>query len=424
MSRSTPSEQPEPVRPEPEPTQREPTPDEPAPSATPVDRVTQADPGLPGSQSAPPSPSAGHRDRYVDLLRASSLLVVVLWHWAFTILVWGPDGPEATSPLGFTSGLWIATWLFQVLPVFFYIGGYVHRVSWQRAQARGTGLAAFVGARLRQLAVPGAALLLTWVVLGGVLVAVFDLRWMGRVVLLVISPLWFLAVYLVLIALLPFSLWLHRRFDLLALVWMGGGAMVVDVLRFRYDLEALSWVNMLLVWGLAHQAGFFYQRLARAGRRFGSLVLWAGLFALVGLVSSGLYPGSMVGVPGDRLSNMAPPTFVLVALLVFQVGMVEVLRPRMEARLKRSSWQRFNDVINRFALPLFLFHTTGMALSELLSRLLQGAPVATEAVPDVVWWLERPISVVGPLLCTLPVIALFGRYWMRHRTEKETSPAP
>jgi hypothetical protein len=29
--------------------------------------------------------------------------------------------------------------------------------------------------------------------------------------------------------------------------------------------------------------------------------------------------------------------------------------------------------------------------------------------PDAVWWLSRPLAVIGPLLCTLPVIYLFGR---------------
>ncbi|HWN33902.1 MAG TPA: hypothetical protein VNP03_14225, partial [Pseudonocardia sp.] len=44
----------------------------------------------------PPEPSAARapvqlaRDGYVDFLRAFSILVVVLWHWAFTILQWTP----------------------------------------------------------------------------------------------------------------------------------------------------------------------------------------------------------------------------------------------------------------------------------------------------------------------------------------------
>ncbi|HRE00934.1 MAG TPA: hypothetical protein PLV68_06515, partial [Ilumatobacteraceae bacterium] len=41
------------------------------------------------------------RDPYVDFLRAFSLLVVVAWHWVFTIIIWRDDGPHATNPIGF-----------------------------------------------------------------------------------------------------------------------------------------------------------------------------------------------------------------------------------------------------------------------------------------------------------------------------------
>src|SRR5262245_56090930 len=75
------------------------------------------------------------RNSYVDWLRALSLIIVVLWHWAFTILRWDPaTGPHATSPLGFLHGFWLLTWLFQVMPLFFYIGGYVHLRSWERSR--------------------------------------------------------------------------------------------------------------------------------------------------------------------------------------------------------------------------------------------------------------------------------------------------
>ena len=83
----------------------------------------------------------------------------------------------------------------------------------------------------------------------------------------------------------------------------------------------------------------------------------------MGLVGSGLYPGSMVGVPGET-SNMAPPTMCIVALLFFQAGIIEIIRPWVQERLIRPGWATTNDVINRFSLPLFLFHSTGMALSK------------------------------------------------------------
>ncbi|WP_052422381.1 acyltransferase family protein [Nonomuraea candida] len=354
------------------------------------------------------SPQPAQRDKYVDWLRALSLIVVVVWHWAFTILEWKPHGPEPTSPLGFTSGLWILTWLLQVLPLFFYVGGHVHLLSWHRAGTRGVGIGAFVWRRIRALALPALFLSGVWVVIGAVVTYTFGVDWMWRVVLLVLSPLWFLGVYLVLIALLPVALWLHRRYDVLALIWLGGAALVVDVVRFRYGIDAAGWLNMIIVWGLAHQAGFFYDRVVRLPRRYDAALLWTGLFALVGLVYSGIYPGSMVGVPGDKWSNMAPPTFVIVALLLFQIGLVEVLRPAMERVLERPRWRRVNEFINRYSLPLFLFHTTGMAISLGLSWWLFGS-LGDKIPPDLKWWLERPIAVIGPLICTTPVIYLFGR---------------
>ena len=354
------------------------------------------------------------RDRYVDFIRAFSLLVVVAWHWVFTIIVWEDDGPHASNPIGFTTGLWLATWLFQVMPLFFYVGGYGHLRSWERAQRRGESIWQLVGRRLQRLAIPALALAGVWIVIGVVLSAVFEFAWIRRTVILVVSPLWFIAVYLMLVLLLPVMLWLHERFDTIVLVALAGGAGAVDILRFRESIGWLGLVSMVLVWGLCHQLGFFYERIVAARRTVDWTLMLGGLFALAGLVGSGLYPGSMVGVPGDR-SNMAPPTLCIVALVIFQAGLAEILRPAAERQLARPRWERVNEVINRFALPLFLFHTTGMALSRAVNYAIAGETnEATE--PTTSWWLYRPLGFVGPLLFTLPVIWLFGRRWIRSPT--------
>ena len=354
------------------------------------------------------------RNRYVDFLRAFSLLVVVAWHWVFTIIIWEEDGPHATNPIGFTTGMWTATWLLQVMPLFFYIGGYVHLRSWHRARERGDHVWTFVWRRLRGLAVPALALLAVWGLLGSILGSIYDLEWMGRAVVLVVSPLWFMAVYLMLVAILPIMLWLHERFDTIVLVFMVGLAGAVDIVRFRHDVEWLGLVNMIAVWGMCHQLGFFYDRLVAASRRTDWTLLWSGLLGLAGLVGTGLYPGSMVGVPGER-SNMAPPTLCIVALVFFQAGLVETLRPSVEHRLDRPRWASVNEVVNRFAMPLFLFHTTGMALSRAVNYAIAG-DISEQTEPTLGWWLWRPLAFVGPLVCTLPVIWLFGRRWIRSPT--------
>ena len=101
---------------------------------------------------------------------------------------------------------------------------------------------------------------------------------------------------------------------------------------------------MVLVWGLAHQAGFFYEKWSTRPRRIDWTLLWAGLFGLVGLVGSGLYPGSMVGRTGRAVLQHGAAHLVIVALLLFQVGVVELLRPgSMEVLLERPRWPRANE---------------------------------------------------------------------------------
>ena len=325
--------------------------------------------------------------------------------------MWEDDGPHATNPIGFTTGLWLVTWLLQVMPLFFYVGGFSHLKAWEKASARGEPIWQFTWRRIKSLAIPGLALLLTWMALGAALQSVYGWEWIGRGVTLVVSPLWFLGVYLMLIALLPIALWVHARADTVVLVVLAGAAGAIDIARFRYDLEWLGLVNMVLVWGLCHQLGFFYERVVNARRSVDWSLLLAGLFGLAGLVGSGLYPGSMVGVPGET-SNIAPPTLSIIALLAFQVGAAELARPRMERWLERPRVRGVVEIVNRFAMPLFLFHGTGMAVGRFLIYFYNGE-IGERTVPDAAWWLQRPLYIGVSLLCTLPVIWIFARYGPR-----------
>ena len=125
----------------------------------------------------------------------------------------------------------------------------------------------------------------------------------------------------------------------------------------------------------------------------------------------------MVGVPGER-SNMAPPTLCIVALVLFQAGVAEVIRPAMERRLVRPGWARFNELINRFSMPLFLFHTTGMALQP--SRHLRDRGRRERGPPSRPpgGGCPAPSPFILPLVFTLPVIYLFGRKWSRAATPR------
>lgn len=206
------------------------------------------------------------RDNFVGFVRAASLVVVV-WHWAFTILQWESDGPHATNPLGFIDGLWIATWVAQVMPLFFFVGGSANIAAFTKRQSSGQTAWTFVSGRLKDLLAPAFILIAVWwLVLIGV-GALVELSWLKNTIVLILSPLWFAFSYAVIVLLFPLFHKLHIRFSYLVLVWLMGLAALVDIARFTHETPYVGWLNMIIVWGLAHQLGFFYEDLKRAPKR-------------------------------------------------------------------------------------------------------------------------------------------------------------
>lgn len=349
-----------------------------------------------------------NRDPFVDTVRALSLFVVVLWHWVFTTIVWKPDGPHASNPIGVTRGLWMATWLLQVMPAFFFAGGYVHKRGWV---AEGGGRR-WVIKRLQRLVAPALSLVVVglaiWLAARQVAPGA---DWVGGGIVLMLSPLWFLIVYAMLVATAPLWFALHERLGELVPVWMVGIAVVVDVLRFRYHLAGVEWVNMLVVWAIPHQLGFHYDQLVTAPRRFAWALASAGFFALFGLTNMGLYPRSMVGVPGEQISNMAPPTLAIAALTVFQVGVLLLVRDRIIAWARTELGQRFVAFTARNSMRIFLWHAPGYALAYGLWR-LAGLPGQSADI-DAAWWAWRPVWLLLPIVPTVILAATLGRLTLR-----------
>ena len=357
----------------------------------------------------PPADAGGGRDDLIDLLRSLATTTVVIWHWVFTILVWRDDGPHADNPIGYVSGLWSLTWLLQVMPLFFVAGGFVHARAWARDRGKPHAWGRFVKRRAAQLGIP--ALVLIAVVAGaGALIAYLHEGpdpWVERGVLLVLSPLWFLVVYMFLVVTVQVWDWLDRRWDVLVPLLLAGLAMAIDLVRFRFDHPEAAWFNMVFVWGAAHQLGWSWPHLRQASKRFGQALMLIGFAALVGFTNMGLYPRSMVGTTSaaDRFSNMGPPTLPILALLTFQVGVVLVNRERILAWAEKPGMQRFIAWLSANSMPLFLWHTVGFALFYALMRFLWWVP----ETPSLMWWITRPLWVLGPALATIPLLAATRR---------------
>jgi hypothetical protein len=162
--------------------------------------------------------------------------------------------------------------------------------------------------------------------------------------LLVVQPLWFLGVYLLVLALAPAMLRLHRRFGAAVVLWLGLAAAAADIAGRMPALDRVGELNFLLVWLFAHQLGFLYADGTLAGwpRRAHAAMAGGGLAALAALTASGAWPPSMVGLPGDRVSNMSPPSLCIVALTVWLVGLAMLVRPTVTHWLRRPAPGRWS----------------------------------------------------------------------------------
>ena len=356
------------------------------------------------------------RDRYVDFLRAFSIVTVVLGHWFIAIIIWEGGRVSVDNAVGLQRGLWAATWILQVMPIFFFVGGFANAMGWDSIRRQGLGYRAFLIRRLERLLWPTAIFAAVWIVAETIL-HLTDTGAPGitRGTFLPFGPLWFLGVYVVVVAMAPLMLKLHRRGRLAVPIALALGVALIDATRFGTAFKGIGWANLLLVWLAVHQLGFFYAdgSLPGAGkRRWWAMVFFglSGLIVLTNLVTftdALWYPRSMVGVDIEPVSNMSPPSLAILALTVWQVGAAMLLRIRVNAWLARPRpWTRV-VLINSMIMTMFLWHLTALVLAILV---LHPLGFGLEATTSLRWWLERPLWVLAPAVFLTPLLLVFSRW--------------
>ena len=317
------------------------------------------------------------RDRWADTLRVGSLLVVIFGHWLMVAVT--PAG-EITNTLKLIPWLQPVTWVLQVMPLFFLVGGVAHAHSLDSLARRGGAgpgvYAAFIRARAARLLRPTLAFLAVWLVLGVVadrigLTAGSSAQATLVVAALVMVPqlLWFVGIYLGVAAFAPALYRAHQRWGLWVLVALCAAAALVDLARFAGGLGMLGNLNFALVWLALHQAGFAWRDGALT-TRVAVALLAVGVVGLTLAITVGPYPVSMVGLPGDEISNMSPPTVALLSQGLALVGLAALARGPMARVLARPRVWRAVVTAGAFAMTAFLWHLTALLLTLLTSRAL------------------------------------------------------
>jgi hypothetical protein len=361
------------------------------------------------------------RNRAIDFFRAAALVTVVLGHWlASAVFVDDTGTLRFTNILELTEWTHWLTWGIQVMPVFFIVGGYANWRSFHASQRRGDSTGTWITARFRRLMTPIVPFLAVWTVISvvaGLLGVDHSLIRAGSFA--VVTPLWFLAVYLLVILAVPIMIPLWNRFG-----WwtVTAGVIIsfsIDTVRFATGLEWIGWLNFGAVWVTVHQLGFGWST-ERARPR--STILIAAipitLATLLLLTLWGPYPVSMVGVPGATENNTLPPTGVLVLLSLLQYGVVRLAEPMAQRFMQRS--RPWTAVVGFHAvmMTVYVWHLPTLAIIVLIGYGV-GIGFAFEPL-TVAWWLTRPVWIAVLTISLAGVVAIFGRFEPRVRT----APSP
>jgi Acyltransferase family len=350
------------------------------------------------------------RNRYVDFLRAFSILAVVVGHW----LVAAPSMKDGAVTGGHLLGIlpwtqWL-TWGFQVMPLFFLVGGFSNGISWAANSRKGGTYSAWYSGRLQRLINPVLPLFLIWTLfaLFGTAAGV-DRKIVALAAQLALIPVWFLAVYLMVAAVVPFTHAAWKRYGMLSFWVLMSSAVAIDVASLKFGVPYINFLNFGFVWLAVHQLGYAWSEghFARPPRAFAWGV--GGLSALGLLVGLGPYPVAMIGVPGEGLSNSMPPTLALLSLGIAQTGFALALEPAARRMLDNIKVWTAVVLLNGMIMTVYLWHLTAFVLVLVAAWLLGGVGLAVEPGSSA-WWLARPIWFALYIATLFPLIAKFARF--------------
>jgi len=340
------------------------------------------------STSAAPSRDLSGRDLTIDFVRVFCVLLVVVIH-----LLEVGIGKSASGAITVTRPLeqqpWFngVTWAGQIMPLFFVVGGFASLTAWRRLKARGGDAAGFVRTRVLRLALPALPLFVFYViVIGGALLFGADPAFLQTITTGAGSPLWFVAAYTLVQAMVPVMARLHERAPKLTLVALLAIAILVDVVRYSTNQGNWGLANLAFIWLFCQQVGFWYADGWFARRAWWQLVLIAAAcYAL-------LEPLTAIGpYSPNLLVDLNPPCLPLAVVAVAQASVLQLLKPALARLMQTRGAQGLVFIAGTRLMTIYLWH---LPLIIALSGLALVIPGATPEPGTAAWWWTRPIFYV------------------------------
>ena len=357
------------------------------------------------------------RNRAIDLYRALAMIAVSIGHWAAIVLSVGPNGALITgNALEYSPSMSWVTWILQVMPLFFVVGGFASAISLDSHMAREGRPQDWVAARLRRMVAPAITLALTWLTVLAVASGLGYGSLMAAGATAAAIPLWFLSNYAIDTAIAPYVLPAFRRAPARVAALTLGLFGAIEIARFA-EVPILPHINWVVGWLLFQMAGFAWRDgLLPTGRRMGALAAGLSVAAIVA-VAFGPWPVAMVHFPGLANSPTHPPSLALLLFGSAYSAIAISVAPAVSAWLARhkAAWAAV-VAANSMALSVYLWHFTAAVAAGALFFVMGWLPTA--AVGSAMWWLQKL-----PLMAASTVI-LAGIVALVAKTERKALLAP
>lgn len=368
---------------------------------------------IPRGEDAASSIDLSKRDLTLDLARVFAVLLVVAIHLLEVGVGDGPHGLVISRPLEHEPWFNGLTWIFQIMPLFFVVGGFASLTAWRSLVRRGGGASDYVKSRVLRLAQPAFPLFVFYVVVVGAATVIgVDPKLLGPVVLGAGSPLWFLAAYGLCQAVVPFAVHWHLRAPKRTMLVLLAGAIIVDAIRYGTGSTPFGLLNLFFVWVLIQQLGFWYADGWFDRRSWWQLVLvalasWATLFPLT---IWGPYSP-------DMLTDLNPPTVPLIALGISQACVLRLLRPALTRLMATRGARAVVFGVGSRLMTIYLWHLPIIIILAGVALLIPGGSPAPGSAAW--WWTRIPIYLL--VLVLLFALSLLVGRWERPR---ELGPTP
>ncbi|KAA0107645.1 acyltransferase family protein [Mycolicibacterium sp. P1-5] len=348
------------------------------------------------------------RNHAMDLYRVVALVFVVIGHWIAASLSFSDGSFWRENPLVDLPWTQWLTWIFQVVPVFFVVAGYASAVSWtcrDPAESRQAWLRRRLVRPVGPTVVYVAFALLVVAMLTRVGVAGSELDFGAWAVAM---HLWFLGIYVLVVALTPVAVAAHRRWGKWVPFVMTVAVAAVDLADIGGHLPYVGWLNYLLVWWVLYQLGIAWHDGTLCRRAAIALTVLSAV-VLVLLVTVGPYPVSMIGVPGATVNNTGPPNLALLALGGVQAGVALAMAPAVDRLVKSVGARRILAVANDNVMALYLWHMVPVVIVA-----LAGYPTGLlpqPALGSAAWWWFRLewVAILAVVAAAELVLLWWGR---------------